>query len=137
MGFPTRRVDGNNVLDVFAATALAREEALATERPVFLLADTFRMGGHATHDEDEGRRLLPARLFEHYGRRDPVRTYRAFLARGGAGGEPVAEAELSEIESRVEAEVEDAVRAALESQRNARPDPADAGEGVFGAAPAP
>ena len=80
-GIPSLRVDGNNVLDVFAATTLARKEALAMSRPVFLLADTFRMGGHATHDEGASRRILPAELFVHYGRRDPVRTYRAFLRR--------------------------------------------------------
>lgn len=131
-GVSTLRVDGNNVLDVFAATTLARQEALAASRPVFVLADTFRMGGHATHDEGESRRILPAELFVHYGRRDPVRTYRAFLRQGGAGREPVADAALEEIEARVEAEVADAEREALSSQRTRRPDPDGAGEGVFG-----
>lgn len=131
-GISTLWVDGNNVLDVFAGTALARQEAVAISRPVFVVADTFRMGGHATHDEGESRRILPADLFVHYGRRDPVRTYRAFLQRGGAGGKPVADVVLKEIETRVEAEVANAERAALSSQRSARPDPAGAGEGVFG-----
>lgn len=130
-GVSTFRVDGNNVLDVFAATALARKEALAASRPVLVLADTFRMGGHATHDEGESRRILPAGLFAHYGRRDPVRCYRAFLRQGGAGGAPVADAVLDEIEARVESEVERAGREALASQRAAPPDPASAGEGVF------
>lgn len=131
-GISSLRADGNNVLDVFAATALARKEALAASRPVFVIADTFRMGGHATHDEGESRKILPADLFVHYGRRDPVRTYRAFLRQGGAGGEPVADAVLDEIEARVEAEVANAEREALSSQRTARPDPGGAGEGVFG-----
>ena len=130
-GVPTFRVDGNNVLDVFAATALARADVREHRRPAFLLAETFRMGGHATHDEGESRRILPAALFEHYGRRDPVRTYRAFLRRGGAGNEPVAESVLNDIEARVDAEIETAEREALESHRSARPDPAGAGEGVF------
>ena len=130
-GVSTARVDGNNVLDVFAATALARKEALANSRPVFVLADTFRMGGHATHDEGEARRILPPELFAYYGRRDPVRTFRAFLRVGGAGRAPVAESVLVEIEARVGTEVERAEREALASQRAARPDPAGAGEGVF------
>lgn len=130
-GVSTLRADGNNVLDVFAATALARREALAASRPVFVLADTFRMGGHATHDEGESRRILPRELFAHYGRRDPVRCYRAFLRLGGAGGEPVADTALDEIEARVEAEVAGAEREALESRRAEPPDPAGAGEGVF------
>ena len=131
-GISSLRADGNNVLDVFAATALARKEALAASRPVFVIADTFRMGGHATHDEGESRKILPADLFVHYGRRDPVRTYRAFLRQGGAGGEPVPDAVLDEIEARVEAEVANAEREALSSQHTARPDPGGAGEGVFG-----
>lgn len=131
-GVSSLRADGNNVLDVFAATTLAREEALAASRPVFVIADTFRMGGHATHDEGESRKILPAGLFVHYGRRDPVRTYRAFLRLGGAGAEPVADAVLEEIETRVEAEVANAEREALASQRTNRPDPGRAGEGVFG-----
>ena len=130
-GISTLRVDGNNVLDVFAATALARKEVLRDSRPVFVLADTFRMGGHATHDEGESRRILPAELFDHYGRRDPLRTYRAFLRMGGAGGEPLAESVLEDIEVQVAVEVEVAEREALSSHRSARPDPARAGEGVF------
>ena len=132
-GISTLRVDGNNVLDVFAATALARKEVLRKSRPVFVVADTFRMGGHATHDEGESRRILPPELFAHYGRRDPVRTYRAFLRMGGAGGAPVAESVLDELEARVGAEVKSAEHEAISSQRAARPDPAEAGEGVFAA----
>ena len=130
-GIPTLNADGNNVLDIHAATALARAQALASSRPVFLVARTFRMGGHATHDEGESRRILPDEQFAFYGRRDPVRTYRAFLEKGGAGGPAVAGAVLSGIEARVEAEVASAERDALSSQGDARPDPAGAGEGAF------
>ena len=130
-GIPGYSVDGNNVFDVFAATALARAEVLEHSRPAFLLADTFRMGGHATHDEGESRRILPAELFEQYGRRDPVRTCRALLRKGAAGSAPVPESTLEDIEARVGAEVEAAEREALNSHRSARPDAARAGEGVF------
>jgi len=43
--------DGNNVLDAYAATRLAAERCRRGEGPVILAAETFRMGGHATHDE--------------------------------------------------------------------------------------
>src|SRR5205823_8197350 len=43
--------DGNNVLDAFAATSLAASRCRAGEGPVILAAETFRMAGHATHDE--------------------------------------------------------------------------------------
>ena len=51
--------DGNNVLDAYAATRLAAERCRRGEGPALLVADTFRMGGHATHDEREARETLP------------------------------------------------------------------------------
>ncbi len=51
-----------------------------------LLAETFRMGGHATHDEREARDTFPADLFEQWGRRDPIGLYESWLLdRGGSG----------------------------------------------------
>lgn len=118
-GVPLLEVDGNNVLEVFAAVALARRTALAESRPVLVLAHTFRMGGHATHDEGLSRRLLPPEHFDYYGRRDPVRAYRAFLASGwdraGVSWPAVPEDRLAGIERRVEAEVEAAQAEALTS----------------------
>ena len=45
-----------------------------------ILADTFRMGGHATHDEHEARRMLDPSLFAKWGERDPVGLYEEYLA---------------------------------------------------------
>ena len=50
--------DGNNVLDAFALTTLAVERCRRGDGPALLIADTFRMGGHATHDEAEARRTF-------------------------------------------------------------------------------
>jgi len=36
-----------------------------------LVTNTFRMGGHATHDEREARATLPAAAFAAWGKRDP------------------------------------------------------------------
>ena len=97
--------DGNNVLDVYAATATARERCLRGGGPVVVVAETFRMGGHATHDEREARETFAAELFEHWGRRDPVGLFEAYLIDRGV---PV-----EEIEG-VEAAAERAVAAAAE-----------------------
>ncbi|HEX2091437.1 MAG TPA: thiamine pyrophosphate-dependent enzyme, partial [Longimicrobiaceae bacterium] len=48
--------DGNHVLDAYAATRTAVERARAGEGVTILVAETFRMGGHATHDERALRR---------------------------------------------------------------------------------
>jgi TPP-dependent pyruvate/acetoin dehydrogenase alpha subunit len=93
--------DGNNVLDVWAATRLAADRARAGGGPTLLVVETFRMGGHATHDEAEARRTFPAELFEHWGRRDPVGLYEEHLVGRGIGRD-----RLGEVERDVTAEVE-------------------------------
>src|SRR5256712_527041 len=52
------RFDGNNVLDAYAATRLAAARCRDGQGPAMLVAETFRMGGHATHDEREARETL-------------------------------------------------------------------------------
>lgn len=93
-GMAAHPADGNNVLDVFAAAKLAVEACREGRGPAMILADTFRMGGHATHDEREAREMLDPELFRRWGRRDPVGQYEEYLASldrplsDGAGAEP-------------------------------------------------
>jgi TPP-dependent pyruvate/acetoin dehydrogenase alpha subunit len=132
-------VDGNHVLDVHAATVRARRRCVEGEGPVFLAAETFRMGGHATHDVREARETFPAELFERWGRRDPVGLYETWLVRSGIdlGGDaegPLAErngAKLEAIEEEVRAEVDGAAEEALESRRHRMPEPEAAEGGVY------
>ncbi|HLU24128.1 MAG TPA: thiamine pyrophosphate-dependent dehydrogenase E1 component subunit alpha [Longimicrobiales bacterium] len=114
-------VDGNNVLDVYAATRLAAERARSGGGPTLLIAETFRMGGHATHDEAEARQTFAASLFEEWGKRDPIGLYEEYLKARGVSAET-----LEAIEARVEAEVEAAAAAALESRQRAMPRGEDA-----------
>ncbi len=79
-GMAAFAVDGNNVLDVHAATRGAVARCRDGRGPVMILAETFRMGGHATHDEREARRMLDPQLFETWGRRDPIGMYEEYLA---------------------------------------------------------
>lgn len=117
--------DGNNVLDAFAAASLAVERCRRGEGPVLLVAETFRMGGHATHDEREARETFPAELFAHWGKRDPIGLYEEYLK--GAG---VAQQELDDVEAAATAVVEAAADAALAS-RDKAPEPASALRGVY------
>ena len=103
--------DGNNVLDAYAATAVAAAACRSGEGPALLVAETFRMGGHATHDEREARETLPARLFADWGRRDPIGLYEEYLKEEGWSV-----AALAEIEAAVTAEVEQAAEAAIRSR---------------------
>ena len=118
--------DGNHVLDAFAATRLAADRARAGGGVTLLVGETFRMGGHATHDEREARSLFDAERFAAWGRRDPVGLYEAWLQ-----GEGIAAARLEEIEARVSAEVDEAAEAAIRSRDTAMPAPEQAAEGVY------
>jgi 2-oxoisovalerate dehydrogenase E1 component len=75
--------EGNNVLDVFAAVRHSTDLCRQGEGPVFVEAETFRMGGHATHDEAEARSILPPEQFTHWGRRDPIGMYESWLVESG------------------------------------------------------
>jgi TPP-dependent pyruvate/acetoin dehydrogenase alpha subunit len=120
--------DGNHVLDALAATRLAADRARAGGGPALLVAETFRMGGHATHDEREARELFSAELFAAWGRRDPVGLYETWLEEDAG----IARSELEEIEARVGAEVDAAAEEALRSRDGAMPVGETAVEGVWG-----
>jgi TPP-dependent pyruvate/acetoin dehydrogenase alpha subunit len=119
--------DGNNVLDAYAATRLAAERARAGDGVTILVADTFRMGGHATHDEREARDTFAPELFEEWGRRDPIGLYENWLE-----GEGMKRDILEEIEARVTAEVDAGAEQALASRDGKMPVGETAAAGVYG-----
>ena len=118
--------DGNNVLDAYAAARLAAERCREGAGPVMLVGTTFRMGGHATHDEREARELFAPETFASWGRRDPIGLYEEHLKALG-----VASTALAEVEARVAAEVGRAEEEALMSRERRVPEPASAVEGVY------
>jgi acetoin:2,6-dichlorophenolindophenol oxidoreductase subunit alpha len=118
--------DGNHVLDAYAATRIAAERARAGGGVTLLGAETFRMGGHATHDEREARETLDPDLFRYWGRRDPIGLYEYWLEAEG-----VSRTRLEEIEAGVVAEIEAAAEEALSSRTERLPDPDSAGDGVY------
>src|SRR5437867_5681390 len=138
--------DGNNVLDSWAAARLLVDDCRRGRGPSILTAITFRMGGHATHDEAEARTLFPPDVFRRWGRRDPIGTYEAWLVEdapsldgrkraAGAARRKANAALLAEAETRVVAEVEAAAEEALASKRDRMPEPADAVRGVYAEPP--
>jgi TPP-dependent pyruvate/acetoin dehydrogenase alpha subunit len=110
--------DGNNVLDTYAATKLAADLARDGRGPVIIFAETFRMGGHATHDEKEARDICPPEMFEYWGRRDPIGMYEIYLEQHG-----IPHSELAAAEQRVLEEMKDAENQALASRERMMPVP--------------
>jgi TPP-dependent pyruvate/acetoin dehydrogenase alpha subunit len=120
-------LDGNNVLDAWAATRIAVDRCRNGEGPAMLIANTFRMGGHATHDEREARDTFPAAWFAEWGRKDPIGLYEEFLKaklKGGGG-------KLAEVEARVEADILRAESEALASREKSVPSPESALHDVY------
>lgn len=118
--------DGNHVLDAYAATRIAAERAREGGGVSLLVAETFRMGGHATHDEREARATFAAELFAGWGRRDPIGLYEAWLE-----GEGISRGRLEAIEERVAAKVDAAAEEALRSRDERMPEGATAAERVY------
>jgi TPP-dependent pyruvate/acetoin dehydrogenase alpha subunit len=111
--------DGNNVLDVWAAVRQAAEQARAGGGASLIVVETFRMGGHATHDEAEARQTFAPELFASWGKRDPIGLYEEYLV--GAG---ISRARLEEIELQVTEEVESAAERARATRDARMPAPA-------------
>ena len=126
-GMPTWSVNGNHVLDCYAAAQLAADTCRSGDGPALLVARTFRMGGHATHDEREARELFDSQRYAYWGARDPIGCYEEWLmSRRG-----VARAELEQIEAIALAEIEEAARIAQSRKQSHAPDPATLLNGVF------
>ncbi|MFZ1285795.1 MAG: pyruvate dehydrogenase (acetyl-transferring) E1 component subunit alpha [Candidatus Phosphoribacter sp.] len=80
-GFPGLRVDGNDVLAVYAATTVALDAARAGRGPSFIEAFTYRMGAHTTSDDPTKYRMSAE--VERWKLRDPIERLKAWLAHLG------------------------------------------------------
>jgi len=120
-GIPGETVDGNDVLAVYEATKRAVERARAGGGPSLIESKTFRMKGHAEHD-DAG--YVPKEQFEEWKTRDPIERFERHLL-----GESLATAEeLAAIAAEIDAGLNEEVDFALASPM---PPPERAFEGVY------
>jgi len=79
-GIPGEIVDGNDVLAVYDAAKRAADLARGGGGPVMLEMKTFRMKGHAEHDD---AKYVPPELFEQWQARDPLLRYDRVLEAEG------------------------------------------------------
>lgn len=68
-GIESATMDGNDVLEVYQLTREAVERARRGDGPTLLEAKTFRMRGHAEHDDAF---YVPKELYEQWEKRDPI-----------------------------------------------------------------
>ena len=76
-GFPGVRVDGNDVLAVYAVAKQALDAARSGQGPTFVEAYTYRMGAHTTSDDPTKYRVsAEVEVWKH---RDPIERLKSYL----------------------------------------------------------
>jgi TPP-dependent pyruvate/acetoin dehydrogenase alpha subunit len=120
-GIPGEMVDGNDVLAVYEATKRAVDRARSGAGPTLIEAKTFRMKGHAEHD-DAG--YVPKEMFEEWKKKDPIDRFERHLLSSGLATED----ELRKVVAEIDEELNREVDAALASPM---PPPERAFEGVY------
>jgi len=120
-GIPGMVADGNDVLAVYEVTKQAVERARRGGGPSLIEVKTFRMKGHAEHDDAS---YVSKELFEAWAKKDPIQRFGNFLL----SSESATDAERGEIRERVQNEILAAQQFAEDSPF---PDPATVAEGVY------
>ena len=69
-------IDGNNILTVLDTIRGVREYCIKNQKPYLIECKTFRMRGH---EEASGTKYVPAKLFEEWAEKDPIKNYEDFL----------------------------------------------------------
>ena len=126
-GVPLLKMQGNNVLDCYTTMLDAVDRCHRGEGPVLIVTETFRMGGHATHDEREARELFDQAQYDYWGARDPIGMFETYLMEDHG----IAETTLEAIERDVIDRIDAAAKAAVSKLETHQPDPASVGEGVY------
>jgi pyruvate dehydrogenase E1 component alpha subunit len=120
-GIPGVVVDGNDVLAVYEATQRAVERARKGEGPTLIECKTYRHKGHSRVDPAKYR---PKEEVEEWLAKDPIKRFKEKLLQTNT----LTEAEIQQIEKEVSAEIEEAVKFAMESPY---PAPEEALEDIY------
>lgn len=100
-GIASLRVDGNDYLAVYAASAWAAERARSNLGPTLIEWITYRAGAHSTSDDPS--RYRPADDWLHFPLGDPIARLKQHLMTIGAWSDQEHEAAKQELEAAVSA----------------------------------
>lgn len=114
----TLTVDGNDANAVYEAAVQARQHCLDGKGAVFLVCETFRMKGHAEHDD---QRYVDPALLAAWAAKDPLPRFEAWMTQQGWRPDP-------SLAARLEASLQEKAQAALQAPW---PDPSTLEAGVF------
>jgi pyruvate dehydrogenase E1 component alpha subunit len=102
-GMPFVRVDGNDVLAVYAVTREAAARARAGDGPTFIEAVTYRRLGHSSSDDPT--RYRDEAEVKAWEKKDPVDRFRTYLTKRGLWSEAQEAAFKEDIAQRVNAAI--------------------------------
>ncbi len=117
-GAYTLTVDGNDAKAVYQAATFARQQCLMGLGPVFLVCETFRMSGHAEHDD---QRYVDPALLAEWKAKDPLPRFEAWLQAQGWSPDPALRERLTQ----------ELARQAEQALAEPLPDPDTLAQGVF------
>lgn len=104
-GIEGRRIDGNNLLEVYNTINSLNKAIRENPRPVLLECMTFRMRGH---EEASGTKYVPKNLFEWWAGKDPVANFEKYLLTEGVLLKDMIPAIRKEFAAIIETEIEKA-----------------------------
>ena len=107
-GIESIQIDGNDVEAVFESVTNFKNEILASNRPKFIEAVTYRYRGHSKSDRNLYRTSDEIEYWKE--EKDPIKRYIGKLIESG-----VTEAKLKEIDEGVKELIRDSVKKALDS----------------------
>ena len=120
-GMPGVKVDGTDVLAVYATVEKAFLRARSGQGPSFIECKTFRMTGHSAHDAAE---YVPEKLFVQWAKRDPIaRLEKVLLTK-----KVLSKKQIDDLDEEISKQVDDAIAFA---EASPFPEGAYAMEGVY------
>ena len=100
-GMEAYTIDGNNILEVYAAVKDIKEQIAKNPKPIILECMSFRMRGH---EEASGTKYVPEELMEMWAKKDPVENYESFLLKEKL----ITQIEIDSLKKEIKAEINSA-----------------------------
>lgn len=116
-GIPAIGVDGNDVLAVHDAAVEAVTRARRGDGPTIIVAETYRMLGHAQHDPQT---YVPAAELEEWRARDPITRFERYLLEHDLAALDELETIRASVDEELDAAVDEALAAPMPDPEEAR-----------------
>lgn len=116
-GVPAASVNGNDVLHVYDETRRAVDRARRGEGVTLIVAETYRVRGHAQHDRQE---YVPEEELREWRGRDPIDLFQRYLIDAGFESRASLAVVKEEVRRELAAAVEEALAAPLPEPEEAR-----------------